>query len=336
MGVNNDVLLPMSTSWVTFGRGVVLSYPSRTAGARPVLHGTADGGTTWRALGAPPLPFPADNDQPSVTWGENVLAATDGTQLVTSGDGGHRWRVVALEGAATGAFVAKVVISGGRLLVLATATGTGRSATAVYTGPADGATLRPEPGMSVSGGSTYGDLSSAGGIQVCLGADGTSAHYWIGAAAGRLAPAPRPGPVTDSVLLGGVRQGQPVALACGSPSGTGPGENGKQVYIAPHLGGAFSPSGTVLNSPNQQQFAAASPTAMTIASDEGLAVTMDGGQTWAAKLTQANGSFWTSLAFLGEATGVAIGNTVDDSGNPVYRLYRTADSGRSWQALAAP
>lgn len=333
MDANNGVLLPMSTSWVTSGRGVVLSYPSRSPGARPALHETTDGGTTWRPLGAPPLPFPADNDQPAVTWGEDVLTATDGTQLATSADGGQHWRVVRLEGATAGAYIGKVAISGGRLLALVTAAGAGRSATAVYTGPADGAALRPEPGLSVSGGSTYGDLSSDGGLQVYLGADGTSAHYWIGAADGRLAPAPVAGPVTDSVLLGGVRQGQPVALACGSSSGTGPGENDKQVYVAPHLGGTFSPSGTVLNSPNQQQFAAVSPTAMTIASDEGLAVTIDAGQTWAAALTQPNGSYWTSLAFPGEATGVVIGNTVDDSGNPVYRLYRTADSGRSWQTL---
>lgn len=323
----------MSTSWVSAERGVVLSYPSRNPGAEPVLHETADGGTTWQALGAPPLTFPADNDQPAVTWAEGVLVVTDGTQLVVSEDRGQRWRAMALDGAPGGAYVGKVVISGGRLLVLVTVTGNESSVTAVYAGPAGGTALHQEPGISVAGGTTYGDLSTEGGLQVYLGADYASAHYWIGDGGGRLTTAPRPGPATDSVLLGGVRQGQPAALVCGSPSGTGPGENDKQVYIAPHLGGTFSPSGKVLNSPNQQQFAAASPTAMVIASDEGLAVTADAGQTWTGKLTQANGSFWTSLAFPGPATGVVIGNTVDDSGNPVYRLYRTTDSGSVWDVL---
>jgi hypothetical protein len=46
-------------------------------------------------------------------------------------------------------------------------------------------------------------------------------------------------------------------------SGVGPGQNDKQVWIAPRLGATFSPSGPVFTSPNQQRFAAASARDMT-------------------------------------------------------------------------
>ncbi len=83
-------LLPMATSWPTPQRGIVLAYPSRTAGARPYLIMTGDGGRTWRSLPAPPLAYPADNDQPDVTFASGVIVVQDGTHIVVTGDDGRR------------------------------------------------------------------------------------------------------------------------------------------------------------------------------------------------------------------------------------------------------
>jgi hypothetical protein len=42
-------LLPMSVSWTSAQRGIVLGYPSKTTGARPSLLETGNGGRTWAA-----------------------------------------------------------------------------------------------------------------------------------------------------------------------------------------------------------------------------------------------------------------------------------------------
>ena len=61
-------LRPMSASWLTPQRGIVLGYQQRAANAKPYLITTGNGGKTWQSLTAPPTPYPADNDQPNVTW----------------------------------------------------------------------------------------------------------------------------------------------------------------------------------------------------------------------------------------------------------------------------
>ena len=60
-------LLPVATSWPAPLRGIVLGYPSSTAGDRPSLIVTGDPGRTWRPLPAPPVRY-ADKGQPDVTW----------------------------------------------------------------------------------------------------------------------------------------------------------------------------------------------------------------------------------------------------------------------------
>jgi hypothetical protein len=57
-------LRPMSASWLTPQRGIVLGYLKRAAGAKPYLITTSNGGRTWQSVSAPPVAYPADNDQP--------------------------------------------------------------------------------------------------------------------------------------------------------------------------------------------------------------------------------------------------------------------------------
>jgi hypothetical protein len=212
----------------------------------------------------------------------------------------------------------------------------GTSTAAVYSGPARGSTLRAVPGLSISGGITYGSITAVGGLQVSLGSDYATERYWLSSNGLRFVPAPLPCPVTTSALLGGVRNGKPVAVCRGTPSDVGPGQDDHQVWTAPRPGGRFSPSGPVFVSANQQAFAAASDQDMMIASAAGLDVTFDGGQTWTAELPQPNGATWQDLAFPSGSIGVVVNNTVNDALQLVGTVYRTTDAGHSWQALSLP
>jgi hypothetical protein len=335
-------LLPMSTSWPTPQRGIVLSYPSRTPGAKPYLSLTTDGGRTWRRLGAPPVPYPADNDQPDATWADGVIAVTDGTHVVATQDGGRHWSPVHLRGvpvSAASTYIARLAIADGRMFALVTTqSGTGSSSAAIYSGRDRAHVLRPVPGLSVTGGITYGDISTAGVVQAYLGASYAAGRYWYSRDGVHFRPAPLPCPVSTQALLGGVRQGhptaQPTALCSGSPSDAGPGQNDKQVWIAPHLGGPFGPSGPVFTSPNQQRFAAASATDMTIATAFDLEVTFNAGKTWTSLLGQPSGAFWTDLSFPSPTTGVVVCDTIDNSGNQIGTVYQTTDAAHTWHALS--
>ena len=332
--------LPVSTSWAAPQQGIVLSYPSRATGAQPSLIMTANGGRSWRRLPAPPVPYPADNDQPGATWAGGVIAVNDGTHIVASRDNGRHWAPVRLRGvpaSAASEYIARLVIAGGRMFVLLTTQNSdGSSSAAVYAGPARGDALRPVPGLSVTGGITYGDISTAGAVQVYLGDTFATAHYWFARDGRGFRAAPLPCPATTRALLGGVHQGHPTALCSGSPSDAGPGQDDKQVWISPHLGGTFAPSGPVFISPNEQRFAAATATHMTIATAFYLSVTFDAGRTWTTRLGQPNGASWADLSFPGPATGVVVGDTVDNSGNQIGAVYRTTDAGHTWAALTLP
>jgi hypothetical protein len=333
-------LLPMSTSWPTPQRGIVLSYPSRTPGSGPSLFVTGNDGRSWNKLPSPPLPFPASNDTPDATWTGGVIAITDGTRIVATHDGGGHWSQVHLTGlpASVSIFVGHITITGGRMFTVVTSnSASGTSTATVYSGPARSSILRAVPGLSISGGITYGNITAVGGLQVSLGSDYVAERYWLSRDGVRFVPAPLPCPVTTSALLGGVRGGRPIALCSGSPSDLGPGQDDHQIWTATSLGGRFSPSGpAVFTWWNQQAFAAASDRDMTVASVAGLDVTFDGGQTWTAELPQPNGASWQDLAFPSSTVGVVVNNTVNDALQLVGTVYQTTDAGRSWHALSLP
>lgn len=331
--------LPMSTSWPTPQSGIVLSYPSRTPGAKPSLIVTRNGGRSWQRLPAPPLPFPVNNDTPDATWAAGMIAVTDGTNIVATHDQGRHWVRVRLAGipSSTSVFVGHITITDGHMFTLVTSnSASGTGTTTVYGGPARGNVLRAVRGLSISGGITYGDISPIGGLQVSLGSDYANERYWLSRDGVRFVPAPLPCPVTTSALLGGVRDGKPIALCSGSPSDVAAGQNDHQVWTAPRLGGVFKAVSPVFVWFNQQAFAAASDRDMTIASAAGLDVTFNGGQTWTTELLQPNGASWQDLAFPSRTVGVVVNNTVNDALQLVGTVYRTTDAGRSWNALSLP
>jgi hypothetical protein len=318
-------LLPVATSWPTPQSGIVLGYPSLTAGAKPYLITTGDGGRTWRSLPAPPVRYPADNDQPNATWADGVIAVTDGTHVVVTRDEGKRWSTERLDGVSGTFYVDKIAIAGGRVFALVTT----EKSTAVYSGTAQSGVLDPVRGLSITGSETYGDITTAGAPQVDLGGDYTAERYWYSRDGVHFTAAPLPCPATDMALLGGLRGGRVTALCTGAPSAVGPGENDMQLWTATRLGGTFRSSGPVVDSPNQQGFAAASAQDMTVASTFNLGVTTNAGRAWTAELTQPNGAFWTDLSFPSSTTGFVVCNTVSNAGKEVATVYRTTNAGRT-------
>lgn len=326
----------MATSWTTPRSGLVLAYPSRNAGAKPCLLQTSNAGRTWKTLPAPPVRFPADNDQPDMTWASGVIAVTDGTHVVTSRDAGRHWSAVRLAGASGNFFVDELVIANGRVFTLVTKQGSSTSTTTVYSGSVKATVLSPVRGLSITGGLTYGDITSVGTLQVDLGQNYSTEKYWYSRDGLHFTAAHLPCPASTSAMLGGVRAGHVIALCGGSPSDVGPGQNDKQIWIATRLGTAFHASGPVFTSPNGQDFAAASAQDLTVATAFNLGITFNAGKTWASKLVQPNGAFWTDLAFQNATTGVVDCGTVNNALKEIATVYRTTDAGRTWHALSLP
>jgi hypothetical protein len=223
-----------------------------------------------------------------------------------------------------------------------TDTSAGTSTTTVYAGPAASGTLRAVHGLSVSGSTkggqfgAYGDISTYGGLQVSLGVNYASSHYWLSRDGVHFTAAPAPCAAGSAALLGGVRDGKPIALCSTEPSSAGAGSNTHRVWIAPHRGGRFSPASPAVNWYNQQGFAAATDRQMAMAGAPSLDVTADTGHAWATRVLKPNGAFWSDLAFPSATTGAVVGVTVNNSLKQVGAVYRTVDGGHTWHALTLP
>jgi hypothetical protein len=328
-------LQPFSTDWVTPQRGIVLGYRKRATGAKPYLIATGNGGKTWQSLPAPAVPFPADQDQPSVTWEDGDIAATDGTHVYVTANAGQHWTAERLAGLSGSFFVANLDVADGRVFALVTTS----TSAGVYAGRPASGVLRAVPGLSIkgSGDSAYGDLTTVGGpLQVDLGSNYTAEKYWYSRNGVRFTAAKLPCPDSTFAMLGGVRGGKVIALCNGSPSDIGLGQNDKQVFIAPKLGAAFKSSGPVFDSSNTLDFAAATASAMTLVTTFAPYSSLNAGKTWAARIPQNNGAGWYGLTFPSATTGYVVCNTYNNELKPVDTLYRTANDGRSWQAIRLP
>jgi hypothetical protein len=326
-------LRPMSTSWLTPQRGIVLGYLKRAAGAKPYLITTSNGGRTWQSLPAPPTPYPADNDQPDVTWQDGVIEANDGTHVYVTTNEGRHWSAERLAGASGSSLdVNEVAITHGRVFALVT---TDTSA-AVYSGVAGKGVLTVVRGLSITGSGPYGDLSDQGALEVDLGKNYATEKYWYSRDGVHFTAAALPCPVTTTADLGGVRAGKVIALCSGDPSDIGLGQNDKRVFVAAKLGGAFKPSGPVFDSPNTEGFATASAQDMTIVTSFVLYVTFNAGKTWTAEIPQNNGATFPDLSYPSATTGFVVCNTYNNALKEVDTLYRTTDAGRAWRAVALP
>ena len=326
---------PTATSWVSPRSGIVLAYTALSAGAKPYLFLTGNAGRTWRSLPAPPVPFPADNTLPIATWADGVIAVTDGAHVVATGDGARHWSAVRLAGASHVSGIT-LAITDWRMVALVQTQSSGTGSETVYSGPVRADVLHPVRGLTVTGSIVYGDITTAGVLQVDLGDNFTAERYWYSRDGVHFVSAPLPCPDTTRALLGGERAGRVIALCSGTPSSVGPGEDQKQVWIATRLGGTFRPSGPVFVSPNEEGFAAATAQDMAVATIFTVSATFNAGQTWTDEIAEPNGAFWTSLSFQSATTGVVVGTTVNNALQSVGYVFRTTDAGHTWHALSLP
>jgi photosystem II stability/assembly factor-like uncharacterized protein len=330
-------LMPEATSWTTALQGTVLAYPAQTTGAKPYLLQTANGGKSWQSLPAPPLTYPADNDQPDAVSSGDVIVVTDGTHVITSSDDGEHWQTEQLTGASGSFYVDHVAIADGRVFALVS---TENSITAfsgaVPASTAKSGALSPVQGLTVTGTTPYGDISVTGGLQIDLASNFTTEKYWYSDNGTSFTAAPLPCPATYMAWLGGVRSGKVIALCEDSPSAIGPGETDAQLQVAAGLGEKFTTSGTHIDIPNMSGFAAASPEAVTAATVGNLSVSANAGTTWTAELPQDNGASWNDLSFPTTTTGFVVCSTVNNSLKEVNTLYRTTNAGKSWSAVPLP
>ncbi|MGW5717549.1 hypothetical protein ACWEVP_15385 [Amycolatopsis sp. NPDC003865] len=327
---------PASTSWTSSATGYVLGYSPCAKGWCPALLGTTDGGTHWRRLGAPPMPLPDNHNHVALTvTGERIAYVSDGVHVLTTRDGGASWHPVGLVGAREPYYLSKLTETGGRVFAVLTTYGEGRGSTRLYAGTAGSPVLVPVPGFAVTGGLTYGDLAVGGGLQVALGADYGTEQYWTSHDGVRFTPAAPPCPAGTVASLAGVRDRQVVALCSGSPGSPQPGSTERRLRHAGRLGGPFSGDDSVPYLGINQGFAAASPTAATVAAEGGgtgfLHSTTDGGRTWTTTELPDRGFSLTDLDFPGGGTGVVVDGQPDADGGSA--LYRTTDGGHMWREL---
>ncbi len=323
-------LMVTGTSWATAQRGVALAYPSRNPGARAYLVATGNGGRTWTAVTAPPLPFPVDNDTPDVAWTGTTVAATDGTHVEVSAGLGKPWSAEKVTGVSGNFFISDLTVAGDSVFGAVQAI----KATAVYSGTLTSGTFTQVKGLW-AGPDSVGDINATGGaVQVDLGNEQTAQKYWYSANGGQsFTGAPAPCSATQQALLGGIRAGEVTALCGAGESAIGPGETQAQPATAAKLGGAFHPAGAPAVIPNLQDFAAATPEQMTVAGNSGLGYTPDAGKTWQDALTEPNGASSTDLQFVNATTGFVTSSTVSNKGKLIAGVYRTTDGGKSWAVL---
>ena len=325
---------PASTSWLTPRHGYVLGYAN---GAGYLLE-TTDGGARWSRLAAPPISLPDNHNHVSLTVPDARHAfVSDGNSVQASTDGGRHWFGVTLAGLASPNYIGKIAISNGQVLAVAsTISQPDHNTTQLYTGRVGARTLQPVPGLSIDGSITYGDLAVGGGVQVTVGADYAGSKYWTSTDAVHFKPSPLPCDASKQTLLDGVRAGKVLALCLGDPSDPSPGSMHKQLVAAAALGVRFQPSDAEAPLPGIiQGFGVGSDQNASVAATGGglelLYSTTDGGKTWQTNQLDIDGFGLADLRFVDHSFGTVVAGAPDAFGGSA--VYRTTDSGHSWQRL---
>ncbi|MGW4484878.1 hypothetical protein ACWEOE_13660 [Amycolatopsis sp. NPDC004368] len=325
---------PASTSWTGPELGFVLGYTDcGEPGWCPVLLTTTDGGVHWRKLGAPPMSLPDNHNHVRlVAASTEHLYVTDGSRILATRDGGRHWFSVLVAGSGQ-RYVSALAETDGRIFAVVTNSSYGT--TSVYSGLAGAPVLVPLPGFEVTGGITYGDLATGGGLQIALGADYRTEEYWTSRDGVVFTPASPPCPSGTTASLGGVRAGQVIALCSSSPGSPQPGSSQRRMWRAPKLGGTFSGTAEAPAIGITQGFSAASADTATVAAEGGgagfLHHTTDGGRTWTTTELSDRGVGLSDLAFTGSVGVVVDGLPDAESGSAVYR---STDGGATWEELS--
>lgn len=268
-----------STAWQTARHGWVLGY----AKGNPTLLETYDGGAHWRTRPAPPITLPDNHSLVGLSrLGGANLAVTDGSTLAVSHTDGARWSTISLPGIPRNYFIERVVANRGRVFALATTQrGNGTSSVQLYSGTLADKALRPVKGIGITGGMTYGDINSAGVLQVSVDADYATSKYWISRDGVHFTAAPAPCSADTLASLAAPYDNKVTALCTTDP---GFSKSGKQMTVASAPGRKFAGTAQAPDGGITMDFATGGAASTIAATDNGynyLYGTFDGGKTWA-------------------------------------------------------
>jgi hypothetical protein len=327
--------LPSSVSWLDARQGSVFGYAPCGEDLCPQLLATVDGGDTWQPIEAPPVKLPDNHNQVRLMVADpDDEFVTDGTTLWATNDKAATWYPVELAGLTAPYSISKVVISHGTVLAVASSLGNAElNATRIYSGAVGAPVLRPLAGFEVIGGYTYGDLAVDGDVlQVYLGADYATARYGFSLDGVDIVEAPLPCPVENVAMLGGIKDGRPIALCNGSGGSPQPGSMTKQVFTAPQLGGTYVPSNPAPAQGITQTFGVASPDVQTIGAVGGslslVHSTFDAGNSWTSTTLSERGFGLFDLQFVTPDIGYVVDGVPNASEGSA--VYRSTDAGRTW------
>jgi hypothetical protein len=332
---------PASTSWLTARHGFVFGYaPCSWSDSCQFLFDTNDGGTTWQQLTAPPVALPANSNHVAMTVASDQIALfTDGEYLWETQDGARHWSTVSLAGLDPTKHIdiSSVTVFKGSVF----AVGTGPDSTVrIYSGAATANTLRPVGRLVATGlPYDYGAVTSVGGVlQIAAGNSYHTGRYWYSADGSTFSAAPVPCPVNSTTpALAGIRSGRVQVVCSADPADPQPGEQVKELVVAPALGRPFVAVGQLPVTGYEQAFATAGATSASVATQAAdanlLYATVDGGRTWRNTLTVTDLLGIWDLAFPTAETGYLVAG-LPQSPTGASRLYRSTDAGHSWSIMA--
>lgn len=321
---------PSSSSWLTPERGWVLGYAPCGSGTPrcPSMLSTMDGGRHWHQAGAPPLAVPGNSDQVRVRFSTPLSAvATDGSRVVSTLDGGRHWSTVTLAGAPSGAYISAIAGT----LLHSYAVASSHAGTQLYSGLRLQHHWSPVRGVAVTGDS-FGDISTAGGLNVTIGQDYGVPQLWSSSNGLTWTRGAAPCPAAAVPALGGVVGGRTFVMCTSEP---GRGESVKQLRSAPARG-PFVDDGAAPPELGITEQAATPSAGTTVISAIGggaafLYATFDGGGTWTNPLVVDPDRPFFDLAFTGQRVGTVVSGGPSSYGASVLR---TTDGGRTWTPLS--
>ena len=332
---------PAAASWLTAQHGFVFGYAACSwSDSCQFLFDTTNGGTDWQQLTAPPIALPANSNHVELSFASNKIGfATDGETLFTTQDGARHWSTVSLAGLNPTDHINVSSVTAFNGTVFAVGTGPDNAAV-IYSGAVTANTLTPLARLAWTGlPYDYARITASGGVlQVVAGNTYHTARYWYSHDGATFTGAPVPCPVNATTpTVTGIQSGHVLVICSGDPADPQPGEQQKELVIAPALGKPFADAGPAPVLGLGDDFASASATSASLATQGGgenfLYGTFDGGKTWQSTLTVDDLSGLWDLSFPGGNTGYLVAG-LPQSLNGASRLYRSTDGGRTWSELA--
>lgn len=326
-----------SVSWPTPADGWVLGAAPCPAGECTAVAHTADGGSRWSLVAAPPLPLApsGENGVTGIRFADPRHGWAFGPALFATSDGGASWQSVRLPG---GGRQVLALAAGGDAVYLATSVcDLGKECTrapTVWRAAVPGTSWLPVPAR-LPGNPTQVVLAARGSVVYVLGTQvpPDPDAFFVGTDDGRRWSA-RPSPcdkAQDQALVDVVPVSDTaVALLCvGDP---GRSRAVKHVFRSPDTGLSVVDAGTTDTLGIQSRLAATAGTLLVTSRSSGdwLYRSVGGGK-WAAVLDLADGGVgWNDPVFSAGQTAWVVYGPAAEAPDLPGGLLQSTDAGLTW------